>query len=197
MYTSSPAGALAYRDLFLAMWAGWALYWWISSRNVKPTARKQSLGSRLSYVVPLALSVYFLSTQKVPLAVLHERFVPRVPWIFVFAVTLTAAGLLFTVWARRHLGANWSATVTIKDGHELVTTGPYAIVRHPIYTGLLLAIAGSALAIGEWRAILAVALALLSFVHKLRIEERWMREQFADRYRDYCARTDALVPFVW
>ena len=186
-----------HRDLFLALWAGWGLYWWISSRKVKPTARKQSIPSRLAYVVPLALALYLLSADGVPLAVLRERFIPRATWISAFAATLTVAGLLFTVWARRHIGANWSASVTIKEGHELVTTGPYAMVRHPIYTGLMLAIAGSALAIGEWRGVLAVALALVSFVWKLRIEERWMRQQFAVRYRDYCAHTAALVPFIW
>lgn len=85
----------------------------------------------------------------------------------------------------------------MKEGHELVTTGPYAILRHPIYSGLLLALVGSAIAVGEWRAVLAVALALLYFVPKLRLEERWMRQEFGEAYRVYCERTRALVPFVW
>jgi protein-S-isoprenylcysteine O-methyltransferase Ste14 len=86
--------------------------------------------------------------------------------------------------------------VTIKEGHQLVTTGPYAIVRHPIYTGLLLAIAGSAIAIGEWRGVLAVVVAFASFLHKLRLEERWMRQQFGEAYRSYCRRVPALLPFA-
>jgi protein-S-isoprenylcysteine O-methyltransferase Ste14 len=87
--------------------------------------------------------------------------------------------------------------VTIKEGHELVTTGPYALVRHPIYTGLLLAFLGSALARGEWRGIVAVAIATGALWRKLRFEERWMRQQFGEAYRAYCARVAALVPFVF
>jgi protein-S-isoprenylcysteine O-methyltransferase Ste14 len=95
-----------------------------------------------------------------------------------------------------HLGRNWSGAVTIKDGHELVTSGPYALVRHPIYTGLLLAFLGSAVALGDWRGALAFALAAGALWRKLRLEERWMREQFGDAYQAYSQRVAALVPFV-
>jgi len=86
--------------------------------------------------------------------------------------------------------------VTIKEGHELVTSGPYALVRHPIYTGLLLALLGSTLALGDLRAVLAFALAAGALWHKLRIEERWMRQQFGDAYQAYSRRVAALIPFV-
>jgi protein-S-isoprenylcysteine O-methyltransferase Ste14 len=186
-----------YRYLFSAMWTSWALYWWIASRSAKRTARKESLSSRLSYIAPLLVSIYLLSARNVPVAVLRERFVPGDSSTLAVAAALTAAGLLFAVWARRHIAGNWSASVTVKEGHELVTTGPYAILRHPIYSGLLLALVSSAIAVGEWRAVLAVALALLYFVPKLRLEERWMRQEFGEAYRVYCERTRALVPFVW
>jgi protein-S-isoprenylcysteine O-methyltransferase Ste14 len=94
------------------------------------------------------------------------------------------------------LGKNWSGTVTIKEGHELIMSGPYAVVRHPIYTGLLLAFLGSALARGDWRAVLAFALAAAALWRKLRFEERWMRAQFGDAYAAYARRVSALVPFV-
>ena len=109
----------------------------------------------------------------------------------------TAAGLLFTVWARIHIGRNWSGTVTIKEGHELITSGPYAIVRHPIYAGLLLAFVGSGLARGEWRGVLAVVIAFLALWRKLRLEERWMREQFGPAYQAYSQRVAALIPFLF
>jgi protein-S-isoprenylcysteine O-methyltransferase Ste14 len=182
---------------FLAMWMSWGIYWWISSRTVKPTARKESISSRLSYIGPLVLAVYLLLVHDIPIAVLRTQVVPQAPWSFAVAATITGAGLLLAVWARRHIGANWSGTVTIKEGHQLIITGPYAMVRHPIYAGLLLAMAGSAMAVGEWRSVLAVALALLSFVHKLRLEERWMHQQFGEVYRAYSQRTAALVPFIW
>lgn len=185
-----------YRYLFPAMWLGWVVYWWISSRRVKPDLRQESLSSRFSYIAPLMLAGVLLGVHHIPVPLLGERFVSRSPWWFAVAAAFTAAGLLFTVWARRHLGTNWSGTVTIKVAHQLITTGPYAIVRHPIYAGLLLAIAGSAIAIGEWRAVLAVAFALVSFLLKLRLEERWMQQQFGETYRSYCQRVPALIPFA-
>jgi protein-S-isoprenylcysteine O-methyltransferase Ste14 len=103
--------------------------------------------------------------------------------------------MLFTVWARVYLGGNWSGIVTIKHDHELIASGPYAIVRHPIYTGLLVAFIGSAVARGEWRGVLAVLIAWMALWRKLRLEERWMAERFGQQYEAYCRRVPALVPF--
>jgi protein-S-isoprenylcysteine O-methyltransferase Ste14 len=185
-----------YRYLFPAMWLSWAVYWWISSRHVKSAVRRESLASRLSHIGPLIFAAILLSVPNVPVRFLGERFLPPGTWTFGVAAALTACGLLITVWARRYLGANWSATVTIKEGHELIVGGPYALVRHPIYTGLLLALVGSGMAIGEWRGVLAVALAAAALWRKLRLEERWMRQQFGDAYLAYCRRVAALIPFV-
>jgi protein-S-isoprenylcysteine O-methyltransferase Ste14 len=110
---------------------------------------------------------------------------------------LVAAGLLLTVWARVQLGRNWSDVVTIKKDHDLVTAGPYRTVRHPIYSGLLLAVIGVAIAIGEWRGAAAVAVITWAFCWKLRVEERFMREQFGRQYEDYSGRVSALIPFVY
>ena len=184
-------------NLFPAMWVGWVLYWLVSSRNVKATARRESLSSRLSHVVPLLLAVVLLWARRLPLPILDERFIAQAAWPFWAGAALTATGLLFTVWALACIWAtNWSGTVTIKQGHELIMTGPYAVVRHPIYTGLLLAFVGSALARAEFRGILAVALAFWSLWRKLRIEESWMREQFGEAYQAYSRRVAALVPFI-
>jgi protein-S-isoprenylcysteine O-methyltransferase Ste14 len=109
---------------------------------------------------------------------------------------ITVAGILFAVWARRHIGANWSRFVTIKQDHELITTGPYALVRHPIYTGLLTAFLGTAIATTQLRGLIAFALIAISLLYKLRLEEQWMRAQFGDTYADYSRRVAALVPFI-
>ena len=93
------------------------------------------------------------------------------------------------------LGRNWSAAVTVKAGHELVTTGPYAIVRHPIYAGLLLAFIGTAVARGDLGAVAAVVLVGWAFRRKTRLEERWMREQFGAAYEAYARRVPALFPW--
>ena len=110
------------------------------------------------------------------------------------AIVLAALGLGFTVWARVYLGRNWSGSVTQKEGHELVRSGPYAYVRHPIYTGLLVALAGSAVAAGELRGVLGVLIVLAAFVHKLRIEEGYMRELFPGT--NATRGGSALVPFT-
>src|SRR5271156_3537071 len=105
-------------------------------------------------------------------------------------------GQVFTVWARSHLAANWSGTVTFKAGHELITTGPYALARHPIYTGLLLGFLASALALGRWRGIVAVAVVGLALWRKLRLEEEGMRRLFGAGYVSYQRRVKALIPLV-
>jgi protein-S-isoprenylcysteine O-methyltransferase Ste14 len=187
---------LLYRYLFPALWICWGAYWWALSLNVKPPARVEPVGSRLLHVVPLIIAFYLLWTPTIRFSFLGDSFLPHTVWTFWIGAALTAAGLVVAVLARRTLGANWSGIVTVKADHELITRGPYAIVRHPIYTGLLLAFIGSAIARGEWRGVLAVALALASLWRKLRFEERWMREQFGETYEAYSRRVRALVPFV-
>jgi len=111
-------------------------------------------------------------------------------------VLLVAAGLGFSVWARVHLGRNWSAEVVVKQDHALIRSGPYRHLRHPIYSGMLLAFLGMALAFGEWRGLLALALVFASFARKSRMEERFMRETFPE-YAEYQRETRALIPFVY
>src|SRR5262245_35091312 len=190
--------ALPYNLVFAAMWFGWLACWGLFSLNVKTTTRRESPVSRLSYVVPLVLAGVLLAVPALDIPLLGGRFLPasaaRV-WGAI-GIVITLSGLLFTVWARIHLGRNWSGTVTIKEGHELITSGPYRFVRHPIYTGLLLAFTGQAIAVGQWRGVLAVALAMFTYWRKLRIEERWMREHFGSAYEAYSQRVSALIPYI-
>jgi protein-S-isoprenylcysteine O-methyltransferase Ste14 len=184
-----------YRYLFAALWLGWAAYWWALSRRVKIAVRREPLSSRLLHIGPLLLAALLLLAPSPSLPFLGERFLPQATWPFWAGSALTAGGLLFAVWARRQLGGNWSGTVTIKQDHELITSGPYAIVRHPIYTGLLLALAGSAIARGDLSGVLAVMLAFWALWRKLRLEERWLHEQFGQSFQAYCGRVAALLPF--
>ena len=153
------------------------------SSNVKETERRESVPSRLIRLILMVFAVALLCLPRVPLRLLGERFLPLASWCFWSGAVVTAGGMLFSVWARRHLGKNWSQAVTVKEGHELITSGPYALVRHPIYTGLLLAFVGCAVARGEWRGLLAVALVFGALWRKLRLEEKWMRvqEELTDR----------------
>jgi protein-S-isoprenylcysteine O-methyltransferase Ste14 len=111
-------------------------------------------------------------------------------------VALVAAGLAFSAWARRHLGRNWSGVISLKAGHDLVRSGPYRLARHPIYAGLLLAMLGSAGAWGDWRGLLAYALALIAILPRISAEDALMARTFGDRYRDCRQNTAAIIPFL-
>lgn len=189
--------SLSYRWLIPALWAAWALYWWASSHDVKDTARRESLASRALHLGPMLLAAALLASPGYGVPGLSVRIVPWTPELFWLGVVVTCAGLAFAVWARRTIGRNWSAIVTVKEDHELVTTGPYALVRHPIYTGLLLGFLGWAIAVDRWRGPLAVAIVFVALLRKYRLEERWMSERFGADYEAYRARVKALVPFLF
>ncbi|MBG0776981.1 MAG: isoprenylcysteine carboxylmethyltransferase family protein [Desulfovibrionaceae bacterium] len=182
--------------LFVAMWACWGLYWTISAGGAKRAVRWQGRWGRLAYTGALVAAALLMALPSVSAAGLGARFVARGAAQFWGGAAACALGLGFAAWARRRLGGNWSGTVTIKQGHELVCTGPYALVRHPIYSGLLLAFAGSALGRGEWRGVVAVLLVGAALWSKLRLEEAWLAQEFGAAYAAYRARTAALIPFV-
>ena len=124
------------------------------------------------------------------------NFAPANPVISGLGVILCAAGMAFLVWARQHLGGNWSQTVSIKHGHELVTSGPYRYVRHPMYLGGFVACIGSAIVGGGAWVFLLVILGSV-FLWRVAAEDKLMAQQFPTEYPDYKKRTHALIPFVW
>jgi len=178
------------------LWIAWVLYWWAASGDVKVTKRREPVASRLGHVVPLVLAAWMLIAPRLPGGLLGGRFLPATLSVYLIGVAVLAAGLAFTVWARVFLGRNWSGTVTLKEGHELIRSGPYRFVRHPIYTGLLVAFAGSAIARGEWRGLVALAIAFGALWRKLKLEERWLGEIFGEAYERYRAEVPALIPFL-
>lgn len=185
------------RWAFPVIWITWCIYWWISAHGVKPVQREESYGSRAGHVVPLMIAAVLLALPPQGIGWLAIQIVPQSIDLSLAGAAITVAGLALTVWARRVLGTNWSSTVTVKREHELITAAPYRYVRHPIYTGLLVGFAGSAVAWGQWRGLLAVALATYALWRKWRIEDRFMRETFGDAYADYATRTPAVIPRVF
>jgi protein-S-isoprenylcysteine O-methyltransferase Ste14 len=179
-----------------ALWVAWLLYWARSARDVKPTRWRESRASQALHRVPLGLCLILLAMPQGLPAILTERVLPPGPVFPIAGAVMVPAGLGLAVWARRHLGQNWSANVTVKEGHALIRTGPYRRLRHPIYSGILVAMAGTAMAIGEWRGVVAVVLALTAFIHKSRLEEDRMRMAFPE-YELYRSETAALIPFVF
>jgi protein-S-isoprenylcysteine O-methyltransferase Ste14 len=181
-------------NLIPAMWLAWALYWVICARNAKQTVRRESLASRAANVVPLVIGVLLVALPHIPSPLFASRILPRTLATYWTGVALVFLGLAFAVWARLHIGSNWSGTVTVKENHALIRTGPYRFVRHPIYTGLLAALLGSGVARGELRGVWAFLLCTIGFTIKLRLEERWMRQVFGEEYTRYSAEVPALVP---
>jgi len=189
---------LVYHYIFLFVWAAFLIYWQIMwqrmAAGAKANQRLESAASRVLRAVLICLAILLMGYPRIPVAWLSLQLWPQGLVSFWAGFAVTLAGLLFCVWARVHLGRNWSSAVTVKQDHELIVSGPYALVRHPIYSGLLLAFAGTALAIGQIRALLGFALVAIAPGLKLRLEEKWMRTQFGAKYEAYSERVKALVP---
>jgi protein-S-isoprenylcysteine O-methyltransferase Ste14 len=116
----------------------------------------------------------------------------------IVGIILSGAGIAFAIWARFVLGKNWSGIPSIKEGHELIQSGPYAIVRHPIYTGIILSALGDAIAFGFRVEYIAIVFALfVSFWVKLQSEEKLMMKQFPEKYPEYKEKVrGAIIPSV-
>jgi hypothetical protein len=184
------------REFILALWVAWLLYWAFAAVHAKTTQRRESLSSRLSYILPLLLGAWLIFGPRPRWGWLSRPLLPEAPVRYLLALVLVALGLGFALWARVHLGRNWSGAVTLKHGHELIRSGPYAYVRHPIYTGLLVALLGTAIEHGAPCALLGLVIVLFSFVRKLRMEEALMRATFPAQYPRYSSEVPALLPFT-
>jgi protein-S-isoprenylcysteine O-methyltransferase Ste14 len=136
-------------ELAGAAWAVFASYWVVQGIRAKRAAVREPLGDRVAHLAMMAAAAYLLASDDPRLGKLNERFLPDAPWIGLLGVALTFAGVAFAIWARHHIGLYWSARVSIVTEHKLIRTGPYAHIRHPIYTGILLGLAGTALVAGS------------------------------------------------
>jgi protein-S-isoprenylcysteine O-methyltransferase Ste14 len=184
------------RTLIPALWAIWIIGWMVAAFDVKRTRWREPRATAVYNRAPVMLGLLMLLFAQWLPAILTRRFVPSGPELPALGTLLVLLGLLFAAWARWHLGRNWSGTVTVKQGHTLIRTGPYRYVRHPIYTGMLTALAGTALAFGAAYGFIATALILLGFVLRIQLEEARMRDTFPE-YADYCRHTARLIPGVY
>ncbi|MGH8782708.1 methyltransferase family protein [Paraburkholderia sp.] len=180
----------------LLPWTIWLIYWIATSKAVKATAKREGVLSRRLQAIPLVIGGVLI-TVPAPVAALWTPDLGSLGTVQLAGELIQLAGLGFSVWARRYLGTNWSVSVTLKEGHELVRNGPYRLVRHPIYTGCLLALVGSALINGQWFAFLGVALIFASLAYKVRVEESWLTDYFGDAYRHYRLEVSALIPGLY
>lgn len=177
--------------VFAVGWAAFWLYWIVAAFSMK--RGRIPWGRELRVRVVIALLVVAL----VRLGAfrghggLHSDL-----WRGVVGLVLFGLGLAFAIWARVHIGRNWGTPMTRKDDPELVTSGPYRLVRHPIYSGILVAGIGTAVAL-SWFWLVAVALAGIYFVYGATVEERYLAERFPGDYAAYKRSSKMLVPFVF
>ncbi len=182
--------------VMLLLWGGWALSWFAAAMWSKRASARPGLGSEAAYRVVIAIGALIFFE---PLWI-HRMSFPlwgigseALLWAL---VGLEAAGFLFCWWARIHLGDLWSGAVTRKEGHRIVDTGPYRLVRHPIYTGIIVALLATAIARGTLAAVIGLAVMTLGFWMKARLEEGFLREGLGpEAYDAYRRRVPMLVPF--
>ncbi len=176
------------------LWVAFLVLWLIWAIRTKPTQVREGVSSRLSYAVLTVAAFYAMFSGDVPQGWLRTRLFAASLWIELLGIAITAAGLAFAVWARAYLGGNWSSSVTVKVGHQLVRSGPYRWVRHPIYSGMILAMVGTALERRQVRGAIAIVLLYAGFKIKSKIEEQAMASTFGEEYADYSRTTGAIVP---
>jgi len=182
-------------DALLAiLWTVWFAVWWLAALFTARTVARQSIAGRLAHTLLICAGAALIVRRTAPSGLLARPFVPRLVWIGWFGVLVAVVGLAHTVRARVHLGRLWSGAVTLKADHAIVRSGPYALTRHPIYTGLLLALCGTALARGTLGDLAGLALVVAGVMLKIRQEEALLTEHFGDAYRAYQAEVPSVIP---
>jgi protein-S-isoprenylcysteine O-methyltransferase Ste14 len=178
----------------IALWVVFSVYWSVASKDKAPTRTGESILSRQMHVITINVALLILLF---PIPGLTGRILPDTPLLHAAGLVIQAGFLGLAVWARRHLGTNWSGEVRIARGHELVRSGPYAYVRHPIYTALVGMYIGTAIVSGQIHALVALAITLLAYWRKIRLEERALADAFPGDHERYRNETWAWIPGVY
>ena len=179
-----------------ACWGIFFVVWVLAAIFTKRSVYRESAGQRLRHMIPIVIGWFLLFRGYRLPPPLGTPLIPRTDVILFVVMLLSVSGVSFCVWARLVLGRNWSGTVTLKEDHELIVRGPYRLVRHPIYTGLLTLILGTAILTGHVAGLIGVVVVAASFWIKLRDEEEVMRKQFPGQYSTYEQRVKRIIPFV-
>jgi protein-S-isoprenylcysteine O-methyltransferase Ste14 len=181
---------------FRAAWMVLLVIWVAAAFWTRRTVSSQSLGGRVRHMLPIAAGAWLIFGHPLGTAFAGPLYAPA-PWLTDLCLAITIAGLAFAVWARFVLGRQWSGRITLKADHALIQSGPYAWTRHPIYTGILLALLGSALARNDIGALLGLGIVAAGITVKALQEEALLESQFGAAYAAYRRRVRRLVPFVW
>ena len=176
------------------VWIGFGLYWLIAARRVKASRTTESPAYRAFRLFLLLITFTLLFAKWTAVGFLRHRFLPQTQSLAYVGFVSAVAGLAIAVWARVSLGQYWSDKIVLKVDHQLVRSGPYARMRHPIYSGVLLGIAGSALVVGEWRGVLAFLLLLTNYTVKAKREETILADGFPKEFADHRRNAGFLLP---
>ena len=177
-----------------ALWIAFVIYWAVAARGAKRVARNDTTTANTVSVILAAAGAVLLLGQDIPLGSLDHTAGGGHGARHAIGLALTAAGIGFAFWARHVLGGNWSGRVVVKEGHTLIRSGPYRRIRHPIYTGLLIALAGTAIYYGAWRSWIAFVLFVAGLWMKASREEAMMAGEFGDAYAEYRREAGMFVP---
>lgn len=177
-------------------WGIFCVVWLLTAFFTKRTVSRETAARRFRYMIPILIGWILVSRGSRLGPPFNIRIIPQADAILVAAAILCLCGLGCCLWARAVLGRNWSGTVTLKENHELIVRGPYRLVRHPIYTGLLAMLLATALEQGHIAGIIGLVLAFISFWIKLSDEEEVMTKQFPDQYAAYAGRVRRIIPFL-
>ena len=175
-------------------WLVFLGYWLIARFRVNRMARPEPGATLLLRILIMVGAYWLLFRQDPRFGILNRRWIPRDDRIVLAGVLLTWSGVAFAIWARYHLGRFWSATVALREGHQLIRSGPYANIRHPIYTGMLTAVLGTTLAVGRYRALVAFVVILAGFIAKSRQEEKLLDAQCGPAFEDHRRHTGFFLP---
>lgn len=182
------------RLIIISCWIIFIGFWAVTAAVTKDVAERESGASRLGYALLMMAGVALLFRG---FGRAGHHVVPAETALAWIGAPLTILGLVLALWARVTLGRNWSGAVVIKRDHELIMRGPYAILRHPIYTAILLMFVGTLLAVGTIEAFVGFLLIATGLWIKMGREERLMMRQFPDDYPAYRQRVKRLIPFIW
>ena len=184
---------IVYHWLFPVAWLGFWGYWLIAARRVRKTRKAEPQSTRFARVAFNCFVFALIALPQFGHGILGRQLLGADKDRFWAGAALLILGLGFAVRARVHLGGYWSGTITLKEGHRVIRSGPYRLVRHPIYAGLWLGFFGTAVALGEVRGFVALALLITVQFFKSRREERWLE---GEEYRRYREEVPAFVPFL-
>jgi protein-S-isoprenylcysteine O-methyltransferase Ste14 len=175
-------------------WIVFVLYWIVSAIRTGDTLQTESFASRYAILLIEVAGFVLLFRHSAGIGFLGNQFMHRTLASAIVGSILTSMGIGLAIWARYHLAEYWSARITIKEDHQLIRTGPYARLRHPIYSGIVLAAIGSAVVIDQWRCVLGVCLVLIGYCIKARKEETMLTQQFGDAFREHQKHAGFLIP---